>query len=115
MVAESVGTRIDNPSRHILEVVASQKEKERIIAWSRQDEMSTKDVKKLRKLFNKFLKREEFFSAASWQNREMSSRLEKIIEISERDKLTKDERNNVNAKALFIAYEDYLSELERWR
>lgn len=115
MVAESVGTRIDNPSKHILEVVASQKEKETIVAWSRQDEMSDKDVKKMRKLFNKFLKREEFFDAESWQNREMSARLEKIIEISERDKLTKDERNNVNAKAMYIAYDDYLSELEKWR
>lgn len=115
MVAESIGTRIDNPSRHILEVVASEKEKERIVAWSKQSTLSAKDVKRLRKLLNKFIKREEFFEVKSWQNREMSGRLEEIIEISQRGKITKDQRNNVNAKAMFIAYEDYLSELEKWR
>lgn len=115
MVAESMGTRIDNPSRHILEVVASEKEKERIVGWSKQKTLSDKDVKRLRKLLNKFIKREEFFHAKSWQNREMSGRLEEIIEISERGKITKDQRNNVNAKAMFIAYEEYLSELEKWK
>ncbi|GLI56489.1 hypothetical protein PM10SUCC1_20030 [Propionigenium maris DSM 9537] len=115
MVAESMGTRIDNPSRHILEVVASEKEKERIVAWSKQTTLSDKDVKRLRKLLNKFIKREEFFDVKSWQNREMSGRLEEIIEISERGKTTKDQRNNVNAKAMYIAYEEYLSELEKWR
>lgn len=115
MVAESMGTRIDNPSRYILEVVASEKEREEIVTWSKQEELSDKDVKKLRKLLNKFIKRSEFFDVASWQNREMSGRLEEIIEISKWDKLTKDQRNNVNAKAMFIAYEEYLSELEKWR
>ncbi len=115
MVAESIGTRIDNPSRHILEVVASEKEKEQMVAWSKQSTLSDKEVKRLRKLLNKFIKREEFFDVKSWQNREMSGRLEEIIEISERGKVTKDQRNNVNAKAMFIAYEDYLSELEKWR
>ncbi len=115
MVAESMGTRIDNPSRHILEVVASEKEKERIVAWSKQTTLSDKDVKRLRKLLNKFIKREEFFDVKSWQNREMSGRLEEIIEISERGKTSKDQRNNVNAKAMYIAYEEYLSELEKWK
>lgn len=115
MVAESMGTRIDNPSRYILEVVASEKEKEQMVAWSKQNTLSAKDVKKLRKLLNKFIKRGEFFDVKSWQNREMSGRLEEIIEISKRGKITKDQRNNVNAKAMFIAYEDYLSELEKWR
>lgn len=115
IVSESIGTRIDNPSQHILEVVASEKEKDQIISWSKQDELSDKDVKKLRKMLNKFLKREEFFNVVSWQNREMSNRLEVIIEISERPSITKDQRNNVNAKAMFIAYEDYFSELERWK
>ncbi len=115
MVAESMGTRIDNPSKHILEVVASEKEKERIVAWSKQATLSDKDVKRLRKLLNKFIKREEFFHVKSWQNREMSGRLEEIIEISQRGKITKDQRNNVNAKAMYIAYEEYLSELEKWR
>ena len=115
MVAESIGTRIDNPSRHILEVVASEKEKAQLVAWSKQTTLSDKEVKRLRKLLNKFIKREEFFDVKSWQNREMSGRLEEIIEISERGKITKDQKNNVNAKAMFIAYEDYLSELEKWR
>jgi len=115
MVAESIATRIDNPSRYILEVVASEKEKEQLVAWSKQDELSDKEVKRLRKMLNKFIKRNEFFDVASWQNREMSARLEEIIEIDGRDKLTKDQRNNVNAKAMFIAYDEYLSELEKWR
>ena len=115
MVAESIGTRIDNPSRHILEVVASEKEKAQLVAWSKQTTLSAKEVKRLRKLLNKFIKREEFFDVKSWQNREMSERMQEIIEISQRGNLTKDERNNVNAKAMFIAYEEYLSELEKWK
>ena len=115
MVAESMGTMIANPSRYILEVVASEKEKNQIVAWSKQDELSEKDLVKFRGLLNKFLDRSEFFDAASWQNREMSERLQEIIEISQRGNLTKDERNNVNAKAMFIAYEEYLSELEKWK
>jgi len=116
MVAESIGTRIDNPSKHILEVVASEKERDQITEWARQEEqLSDKDVKRLRKILNKMINRKEFFDVASWQNREMSPRLEEIIEISQRPSISKDERNNVNAKALFIAYDYYLSELENWR
>ncbi len=115
MVGEAVGVRMPNPSKHILEVVASEKEKDMIVGFSKKDELSKKDIKKLRKVFNKFIKREEFFDVVSWQNIEMSPRMERIIDISKRGKLTKDERNNVNAKAMYIAYSDYLSELEKWK
>lgn len=106
--------RMSNPSNHIQNTVATPEEWEEIVAFSQKDDLDKKDVKRLRKLLNKFIKRGEFFSEESWYGAEVSDRLMEIVTISKKGVLTKLERNNVNAKALYIAYPAYLSELENW-
>ncbi|NME35275.1 MULTISPECIES: hypothetical protein [Fusobacterium] len=114
MVNES-RLRMANPSNHISSRVATEEEWEQIVAFSKKDDLNEKDVKKLRKLLNNFIKRKEFFDERSWYGAEISSRLEYIVEKSKSDVLSKKELNNINAKALYIAYPDYLSPLDRWK
>lgn len=107
--------KMANPSNHIAYKVATEEEWEQIIAFSKKDDLNEKDVKKLRKILNSFIKRREFFDERSWYGAEISSRLEYIVNKSKSETLTKKELNNINAKALYIAYPDYLSPLERWK
>ncbi len=113
MVADA-RLRMANPSNHIQNVVASPEEWEEIVAFSQKSDLDKKDVKRLRKILNKFIKRTEFFNARSWYGAEVSDRLMEIINITQKGVLTKQEKNNVNAKALYIAYPAYFSELENW-
>ncbi|WP_027129243.1 hypothetical protein [Fusobacterium perfoetens] len=114
MVNES-RLRMANPSNHIFSKVATEEEWEQIVAFSKKNDLNEKDVKKLRKILNNFIKRREFFDEKSWYGAEISSRLEYIVEKSKSETLTKKELNNINAKALYIAYPDYLSPLDRWK
>lgn len=113
MVSESY-LRMKNPSNHIYREVAETKEWDQIVAWSKQEDMSDKDVTKLRKLLNRFIKRSEFFDSESWYNREISGRMNNIVHIDAKESKSKRERNNVNAKALYIAYPEYFSKMDRW-
>lgn len=113
MVRESY-LRMDTPSSHIKEVVATPEEWEEIVAFSKQTDLNEKDVKKLRKLLNSFIKRDEFYSTETWYNREVSARTIKIAGINARENKTAIEKNNVNAKALYLAYPEYFSKLEKW-
>jgi stalled ribosome rescue protein Dom34 len=113
MVKEA-NLRIKNPSNYILSNVATGKEKELLKEYAGKKDLTEKETKNLRKLLNSFIKREEFFVAENWYNREVSNRLMEIVEISKKDKISKLERNNINAKALYIAYPEYFSELEKW-
>ncbi|MGL5577815.1 MAG: hypothetical protein ACRDB7_01745 [Fusobacteriaceae bacterium] len=113
MVSESY-LRMSNPSNHIFREVADTKEWDQIVAWSKQADMSAKDVTKLRKLLNKFIKRSEFFDSKAWYNREISGRMNNIVHIDAKESKSKRERNNVNAKALYIAYPEYFSKMDRW-
>lgn len=106
--------RMANPSNHIQNTVATPEEWKEIVAFSQKSDLDKKDVKRLRKILNKFIKRAEFFDAQSWYGAEVSDRLMEIVTISQKGALTKQERNNVNAKALYIAYPAYFSELENW-
>lgn len=113
MVADSQ-LRMDNPSKHIKDVVATEDEWDKIVMYSEKSDLNEKEVKKLRKLLNKFIKRIEFFNPNSWYGAEVSERVIQIVDIYEKGNLTKQQKNNVNAKALYIAYSPYLSELEKW-
>ena len=113
MVADA-RLRMANPSNHIQNTVATPDEWNEIVAFSQKADLDKKDVKRLRKLLNKFIKRAEFFSENSWYGAEVSDRVMEIVTIYKKGMLTKQERNNVNAKALYIAYPGYLSELEKW-
>lgn len=106
--------RMDNPSNHIAKEVATESEWQEIVALSKQKDLSESDTKKLRKLLNKFIKRQEFFDSKSWYNVEVSPRVIEIVNISKKENETKLERNNVNAKALYIAYPEYFSKLDKW-
>lgn len=113
MVRESF-VKMDNPSNHIKNVVATQEEWNQIVAFSQQSDLSEKDTKKLRKLLNKFIKRDEFYDERAWYNREISERVIEITNIDAKENKTAIEKNNVNAKALYIAYPEYFSTLEKW-
>ncbi len=103
-----------NPSNHIKDVVATEDEWNKIVEYSKQIDLNEKDTKQLRKLLNKFIKRDEFFSTEVWYNREVSERMIKIANINAKDNKTAIEKNNINAKALYIAYPEYFSKLEKW-
>lgn len=113
MVRESF-VKMENPSNHIKNVVATQEEWEQIVAFSQQNDLSEKDTKKLRKILNKFIKRNEFYDERAWYNREISDRVIKITNIDAKENTTSLEQNNVNAKALYIAYPEYFSTLDKW-
>lgn len=113
MVRESF-VKMENPSNHIKNVVATQEEWEQIVAFSQQNDLSEKDTKKLRKILNKFIKRNEFYDERAWYNREISDRVIKITNIDTKENTTSLEQNNVNAKALYIAYPEYFSTLDKW-
>jgi hypothetical protein len=114
-IVKEANLRMKNPSNYILENVATGKEKDLLSYYAKKKDLTEKESKKLRKILNSFLKREEFFMAENWYNREISSRLMEIVEISQKDKVSKLERNNINAKGLYIAYPEYFSELEKWK
>lgn len=113
MVRESF-VKMENPSNHIKNVVATQEEWEQIVAFSQQNDLSEKDTKQLRKLLNKFIKRNEFYDERAWYNREISDRVIEITNIDAKENTTALEQNNVNAKALYIAYPEYFSTLDKW-
>lgn len=106
--------KMENPSNHIKNVVATPDEWEQIVAFSKQSDLSEKDTKQLRKLLNKFIKRNEFYDERAWYNREISDRVIEITNIDAKENTTALEQNNVNAKALYIAYPEYFSTLDKW-
>ena len=113
MVRESF-LKMETPSSHIKSVVATPEEWEEIVAFSKQNDLSEKDTKRLRKLLNKFIKRDEFYNERAWYNRELSDRTIQLTNIHSKKDRTALEKNNVNAKALYIAYPEYFSTLDKW-
>jgi hypothetical protein len=113
MVRES-NMRMHTPSSHIAKEVATKEEWQTIIELSQQKDLSEKDVKKLRKLLNSFIKRNEFYERDAWFNREVSKRSIEINNLRADPEIGSFMMNNVNAKALYIAYPEYFSKLEKW-
>ncbi|WP_297406029.1 hypothetical protein [uncultured Cetobacterium sp.] len=113
MVTQSY-IRLQNPSNHIKDKVATQEEWNEIIAYSKQNDMSEKDTKNFRKLLNRFMKRSEFFDSRSWYTIEVSPRMIQVNNIYKKEDKTKLEKNNINAKAMYIAYSEYFSKLDKW-
>lgn len=106
--------QIMTPSKYIETRVATPEEWNEIVVFSKKTDLDEKDIKKLRKLLNKFIKRDNFFNKNIWYNIEISPRVMEIDKIYDKKNKTKLEMNNVNAKALYIAYPGYFSELEKW-
>lgn len=113
MVSDSY-LRMENPSNHIENTVAMEEEWAKIVEFSKQKDLNEKDVKKLRKILNKFIKRREFFDSKSWYGAEVSQRVEELVNLSKVTIKSKRDINNINAKALYIAYPNYFSPLENW-
>lgn len=113
-MVKSANSQVDNPSKYIKEVVADKEEWAKIIELSNKNDLNSKDVKKLRKLLNAFIKRENFFYPQAWFNQEISDRVVQIKELNKKSGKSKLELNNINAKALYIAYPGYFSKLDKW-
>lgn len=114
MVKEANSSQLDNPSKYIKEVVADKEEWAQIVALSEKADLNSKDVRKLRKLLAAFVKRENFFNEQVWLQVEVSDRVLKLAQMARKVPKTKRELNNVNAKALYLAYPQFLSKIDRW-
>jgi len=114
MVKEANSSQLDNPSKYIKEVVADKEEWAQIVALSEKADLNSKDVRKLRKLLVAFVKRENFFNEQVWLQVEVSDRVLQLAQMSRKVPKTKRELNNVNAKALYLAYPQFLSKIDRW-
>ena len=114
IVKEANSSQLDNPSKYIKEVVADKEEWAQIVALSEKADLNSKDVKKLRKLLAAFVKRENFFNEQVWLQVEVSDRVLQLAQMARKVPKTKRELNNVNAKALYLAYPQFLSKIDRW-
>ncbi|MEG0135437.1 MAG: hypothetical protein RR344_03045 [Cetobacterium sp.] len=113
MVSQSY-LRISNPSNYIANEVATKDEWAEIVEFSKKSDLTEKEVTRFRKILNKFIKRSEFFDSRTWYFVEVSPRIIEVNNIYKKTDKTKLEKNNVNAKALYLAYSEYFSELEKW-
>ena len=114
IVKEANSSQLDNPSKYIKEVVADKEEWAQIVALSQKADLDSKDVRKLRKLLVAFVKRENFFNEQVWLQVEVSDRVLQLAQMARKVPKTKRELNNVNAKALYLAYPQFLSKIDRW-
>ena len=114
IVKEANSSQLDNPSKYIKEVVADKEEWAQIVALSEKADLNSKDVRKLRKLLAAFVKRENFFNEQVWLQVEVSDRVLQLVQMARKVPKTKRELNNVNAKALYLAYPQFLSKIDRW-
>ncbi|OQY42513.1 MAG: hypothetical protein B6227_01810 [Fusobacteriia bacterium 4572_74] len=103
-------------SKHLMTVVATEKEKNYILELNKksEDEITDKDRTKVRKLLNKWLERKEFFDGESIYNTEISKNTVKLVELSKKKDLTSVELNNLNSKTMEIAFPELISSLSRW-
>ena len=113
-MVKQANSQLDNPSKYIKEVVADKEEWAQIEAFSKQSDLASKDVRKLRKLLASFVKRSNFYYEQAWLQVEVSDRMIQLSNLAKKTEKTKLELNNVNAKALYLAYPQFLSKVDRW-
>lgn len=113
-MVKQANSQLDNPSKYIKEAVADEAEWAQIEAFSQQSDLKTKDVRKLRKLLASFVKRSNFYYEQAWLQVEVSDRMIQLSNLAKKTEKTKLELNNVNAKALYLAYPQFLSKVDRW-
>ena len=113
-MVKQANSQLDNPSKYIKEAVADEEEWAQIVKFSEQDDLKAKDVKKLRKLLASFVKRNNFYHEQVWLQVEVSQRMMQLSNLAKKPEKTKLELNNVNAKALYLAYPQFLSKIDRW-
>ena len=113
-MVKQANSQLDNPSKYIKEAVADEAEWAQIEAFSQQSDLKAKDVRKLRKLLASFVKRSNFYYEQAWLQVEVSDRMIQLSNLAKKPEKTKLELNNVNAKALYLAYPQFLSKVDRW-
>ena len=113
-MVKQANSQLDNPSKYIKEEVADEGEWTQIVKFSEQADLKAKDVKKLRKLLASFVKRNNFYHEQVWLQVEVSKRMIQLSNLAKKPDKTKLELNNVNAKALYLAYPQFLSKIDRW-
>ena len=113
-MVKQANSQLDNPSKYIKEAVADEAEWAQIEAFSQQSDLKAKDVRKLRKLLASFVKRSNFYYEQAWLQVEVSDRMIQLSNLAKKTEKTKLELNNVNAKALYLAYPQFLSKIDRW-
>ena len=113
-MVKQANSQLDNPSKYIKEEVADEEEWAQIVKFSEQDDLKPKDVKKLRKLLASFVKRNNFYYEQVWLQVEVSERMMQLSNLAKKPDKTKLELNNVNAKALYLAYPQFLSKIDKW-
>ena len=113
-MVKQANSQLDNPSKYIKEAVADEAEWAQIEAFSQQSDLKAKDVRKLRKLLASFVKRSNFYYEQAWLQVEVSDRMIQLSNLAKKTGKTKLELNNVNAKALYLAYPQFLSKVDRW-
>ena len=113
-MVKQANSQLDNPSKYIKEAVADEAEWAQIEAFSQQSDLKAKDVRKLRKLLASFVKRSNFYYEQAWLQVEVSDRMIQLSNLAKKTEKTKLELNNVNAKALYLAYAQFLSKVDRW-
>ena len=113
-MVKQANSQLDNPSKYIKEEVADEEEWAQIVKFSEQDDLKAKDVRKLRKLLASFVKRNNFYHEQVWLQVEVSQRMMQLSNLAKKPEKTKLELNNVNAKALYLAYPQFLSKIDRW-
>ena len=113
-MVKQANSQLDNPSKYIKEAVADEAEWAQIEVFSQQSDLKAKDVRKLRKLLASFVKRSNFYYEQAWLQVEVSDRMIQLSNLAKKTEKTKLELNNVNAKALYLAYPQFLSKVDRW-
>ena len=113
-MVKQANSQLDNPSKYIKEAVADEAEWAQIEAFSQQSDLKAKDVRKLRKLLASFVKRSNFYYEQAWLQVEVSDRMIQLSNLAKKTEKTKLELNNVNAKALYLVYPQFLSKVDRW-
>lgn len=103
-----------NPSNHIKNNIATIEEWNKILKFHSQKDLSENDRTVLRKMLNKFMEKENFFEESSW-NVPMDQDYKELLALNAKENKTKRQLNNVNAKALVLAYPGYFSKLSRWK
>lgn len=114
-MARDAKSGIDTPAKWISQNVAEKGEWDLIEKLAEKDDLTEKDLKALTKTLNKFMTRDNFFNYTYWVNVEISERVADTIRLSNITPRTALIRNNLNAKAFYVVYSDYLSQLDRWK
>jgi hypothetical protein len=103
-------------SKHLMTDVATEKERDIIIELNNkpEKELTDKDRTKLRKILAAWLKRDNFYDAESLYSAQVSEATVRLEKLSKKKELSKLELNNLNAKAMEIAFPELISQLKRW-